>query len=330
MEMSCVEIREFGAASGLSTVRIPVPQPRADEVLIKVHAAGVNRPDVAQRQGVYPPPPGASDIPGLEVAGEITAVGESVDSFQVGDRVCALITGGGYAEYAVAPALQCLPVPAGLSYLEAAVLPEVFFTVWSNVFDRGGLQGGESFLVHGGSSGIGSAAIQLAKLAGATVYTTAGNDEKCQYCLSLGADIAINYREQDFVEVLKAENRGRGVDLILDMVGGDYVQRNIDLAAADGRIVSIAFLQGAMVNLNLNLMMMKRLTITGSTLRARNSEFKGAVARALLTNVWPDLESGKISSNVCQVFPLAEAAAAHIMMERSSHMGKLVLEVIPS
>ena len=330
MDMKCVEIREFGAASGLSVTRIPVPQAGPDEVLIKVYAAGVNRPDVAQRQGVYPPPPGASDIPGLEVAGEIVVVGDEIDSFKVGDRVCALVTGGGYAEYAAAPAQQCLPIPDGLSYIEAAALPEVFFTVWSNVFDRAELQAGESFLVHGGSSGIGSAAIQLAKLFGATVYTTVGTDEKAKYCLALGADLAINYRDQDFVEILNSATSGKGVDVILDMVGGDYVQRNIDLAAADGRIVSIAFLQGAQVHLNLSSVMMKRLTISGSTLRARNPAFKGALAKTLLTRVWPALASGKISSNVFQVFPLDEAASAHMLMENGDHMGKLVLEVIAS
>jgi NADPH:quinone reductase len=330
MDMKCVEIREFGAASGLSVTRIPVPQAGPDEVLIKVYAAGVNRPDVAQRQGVYPPPPGASDIPGLEVAGEIVVVGDEIDSFKVGDRVCALVTGGGYAEYAAAPAQQCLPIPDGLSYIEAAALPEVFFTVWSNVFDRAELQTGESFLVHGGSSGIGSAAIQLAKLFGATVYTTVGTDEKAKYCLALGADLAINYRDQDFVEILNSATSGKGVDVILDMVGGDYVQRNIDLAAADGRIVSIAFLQGAQVHLNLSSVMMKRLTISGSTLRARNPVFKGALAKTLLTKVWPALASGKISSNVFQVFPLDEAASAHMLMENGDHMGKLVLEVIAS
>lgn len=330
MDMKCVEIREFGAASGLSVTRIPVPQAGPDEVLIKVYAAGVNRPDVAQRQGVYPPPPGASDIPGLEVAGEIVVVGDEIDSFKVGDRVCALVTGGGYAEYAAAPAQQCLPIPDGLSYIEAAALPEVFFTVWSNVFDRAELQAGESFLVHGGSSGIGSAAIQLAKLFGATVYTTVGTDEKAKYCLALGADLAINYRDQDFVEILNSATSGKGVDVILDMVGGDYVQRNIDLAAADGRIVSIAFLQGAQVHLNLSSVMMKRLTISGSTLRARNPAFKGALAKTLLTKVWPALASGKISSNVFQVFPLDEAASAHMLMENGDHMGKLVLEVIAS
>ena len=330
MDMKCVEIREFGAASGLSVTRIPVPQAGPDEVLIKVYAAGVNRPDVAQRQGVYPPPPGASDIPGLEVAGEIVVVGDEIDSFKVGDRVCALVTGGGYAEYAAAPAQQCLPIPDRLSYIEAAALPEVFFTVWSNVFDRAELQAGESFLVHGGSSGIGSAAIQLAKLFGATVYTTVGTDEKAKYCLALGADLAINYRDQDFVEILNSATSGKGVDVILDMVGGDYVQRNIDLAAADGRIVSIAFLLGAQVHLNLSSVMMKRLTISGSTLRARNPAFKGALAKTLLTKVWPALASGKISSNVFQVFPLDEAASAHMLMENSDHMGKLVLEVIAS
>jgi len=330
MDMKCVEIREFGAASGLSVTRLPVPQAGPDEVLIKVYAAGVNRPDVAQRQGVYPPPPGASDIPGLEVAGEIVVVGDEIDSFKVGDRVCALVTGGGYAEYAAAPAQQCLPIPDRLSYIEAAALPEVFFTVWSNVFDRAELQAGESFLVHGGSSGIGSAAIQLAKLFGATVYTTVGTDEKAKYCLALGADLAINYRDQDFVEILNSATSGKGVDVILDMVGGDYVQRNIDLAAADGRIVSIAFLQGAQVHLNLSSVMMKRLTISGSTLRARNPAFKGALAKTLLTKVWPALASGKISSNVFQVFPLDEAASAHMLMENGDHMGKLVLEVIAS
>tara|TARA_B110000444_G_C18780699_1_gene567270 strand:+ start:128 stop:1120 length:993 start_codon:yes stop_codon:yes gene_type:complete len=327
MKMNVIEISEFGPATGLTMAEVPIPKPQLAEILIKVYAAGVNRPDVVQRQGFYPPPFGASDIPGLEVAGEIVEVGALAGDFKIGDRVCALVTGGGYAEYTIAPYQQCLPMPKNFSYIEAAALPEVLFTVWSNVFDRGGLQKGESFLVHGGSSGIGSAAIQLAKLAGAFVYTTAGTAEKCEYCIALGANSAINYNHQDFVEILKSETNDAGVDLILDMVGGDYVQRNIDLAAVDGRIVSIAFLQGAQVNVNLSQLMIKRLTITGSTLRARNSLFKSSIASALFANVWPALESGEISSNVHKIFPLSEAASAHMLMESNKHMGKIVLEV---
>lgn len=326
--MNCIEIGEYGPASGLAMAQRDIPQVGKNDVLIKVHAAGVNRPDIAQRQGFYPPPPGASDIPGLEVAGMVMDLGAGVEDIVIGDRICALLTGGGYAEYAVAPVEQCLLIPAGLSYIEAAALPEVFFTVWSNVFDRAALKPGESFLVHGGSSGVGSAAIQLAKFQGATVYATAGSEEKCQFCLDLGAHKVINYRSQEFVEELRKETGGRGVDVILDMVGGDYVQRNMNLAAVDGRIVSIAFLQGAITELDLTRLMMKRLTLTGSTLRARDSMFKGAIAKALKEHVWPALASGTLQSKISKVFPLEQAKLAHQLMESSEHMGNIVLEVV--
>lgn len=325
--MIVIEITEPGGPEKLVPTRRPVPQPVSGEVLIKVAAAGVNRPDCLQRQGSYPPPPGASDLPGLEVAGHIVALGESVNSWSIGDEVCALLTGGGYAEYCTAPAPQCLPVPSGLTLQQAAALPETFFTVWSNIFDRAHLQPGESLLVHGGASGIGTTAIQLAKALGARVFATVGGSEKIQPCLNLGAERVINYREEDFVQVIKEITQGQGVDVILDMVGGDYVQRNLSALAVEGRLVFIAFLRGARMELNLAPVMMKRLTITGSTLRARPVAHKAPIARALREVVWPLLGSGAIHPMIDRIFPLTEAAAAHALMESNQHVGKILLQV---
>jgi putative PIG3 family NAD(P)H quinone oxidoreductase len=325
--MTAIKITEPGGPEKLAPTRRLVPQPAPGEVLIKVATAGVNRPDCLQRQGGYPPPPGASDIPGLEVAGTIAALGEGVTDWKIGDAVCALLTGGGYAEYCVAPAPQCLPVPAGLTLQQAAALPETFFTVWSNVFDRARLQPGESLLVHGGTSGIGTTAIQLARALGSRVFTTVGGSEKVQPCLDLGAERVINYREEDFVQVIKEVTNNKGVDVILDMVGGDYVQRNLSALAVEGRLVFIAFLRGAKVELNLAPVMMKRLTITGSTLRARPVAHKAPIAKALLETVWPLLASGAIRPIIDRVFPLTEAAAAHALMESNRHVGKLLLQV---
>lgn len=325
--MTAIEITEPGGPEKLVPTHRPVPKPAPGEVLIKVAAAGVNRPDCLQRQGSYPPPSGASDLPGLEVAGTIVALGEGVEAWQINDEVCALLTGGGYAEYCVAPAPQCLPVPAGLTVQQAAALPETFFTVWSNVFDRVQLRPGESLLVHGGASGIGTTAIQLAKVLGSRVFATVGSSEKIQPCLDLGAERVINYREEDFVQVIKDMTNGQGVDVILDMVGGDYVQRNLSALAVEGRLVFIAFLRGAKVELNLAPVMMKRLTITGSTLRARPIAHKAPIAKALHEIVWPLLASGAIRPIIDRVFPFTEAAAAHALMESNRHVGKLLLEV---
>lgn len=326
--MRAVEISSYGAPEVLKITDIAAPTSlRDNEVLIDVKAAGINRPDVIQRLGMYPPPPGASPIPGLEVAGIVKAIGKNVSQWLIGDKVCALVTGGGYAEECIAPEETCLPIPSGFSFAEAAALPETFFTVWSNVFDRGVLQAGESFLVHGGSSGIGSVAIQLAKAFGASVYTTAGSDEKCTFCTGLGADLAINYKEKNFVdEILKATD-GKGVDVVLDMVGGDYISQNINCMAMDGRHVSIAFLNGPMVELNMLPVMLKRLTLTGSTLRARDNTFKGAIAENLKSKVWPLLDAGKVKPQIHKIFPLADAAKAHKMMEESTHMGKIILAI---
>lgn len=303
----------------------PVPKPGPGEILVKVAAAGVNRPDVLQRQGRYDPPPGASLLPGLEIAGEIAALGEGVDDWRVGDKVCALLAGGGYAEYAVAPAGQVLPIPKGLSMAEAAGLPETVFTVWTNVFERGALKPGESLLVHGGASGIGSTAVQLAKTLGARVFATAGDDDKCRAVERLGAELCVNYRLQDFVAEIKTATGGRGVDVVLDMVGGDYIPRNIELLAADGRHVSIAFLQGPKATLNMFPVMTKRLTLTGSTLRARPVAEKTRLAQAVQENVWPLIETGAFRPVVHATFPLALAADAHRMMEASTHIGKIIL-----
>jgi len=290
-----------------------------------VAAAGVNRPDVLQRQGHYPPPPGASDIPGLEVAGEVAAVGDRVTEWRPGDAVCALVAGGGYAEYCVAPAPQCLRVPKGLTAIEAAALPETFFTVWTNVFERGRLVAGETLLVQGGASGIGTTAIQMARALGARVFATAGSAEKCAACVALGAERAINYREENFVAVVKEATEGRGVDVILDMVGGDYIPRNLDCLALEGRLVLIALPRGARAELNFTSVLQRRLTITGSSLRPRTVEQKGAIARALRERVWPLLESGQVRPVIHATFPLGEAAAAHRLMESGAHIGKIVL-----
>lgn len=325
--MKTIVIREPGGPEVLTLTDLPAPEPRAQDVLIKVEAAGVNRPDVLQRKGLYPPPPGASNIPGLEVSGEVAALGEGVSQWRVGDRVTALTAGGGYAEYALAHEGSCLRAPKGLSMAEAACIPETFMTVWHNVFERGALKAGECFLVHGGSSGIGSAAIQLAVYFGARVFATAGSDEKCAYCESLGAERAINYKTQAFAKEIMDATCGRGVDAILDMVGGAYVQDDIACAAEDGRIVQIAFLKGARVQLDLMPLMLKRLTLTGSTLRPRSPAFKARLARELQAKVWPLIESGSVRIVIDKAFPLAEAASAHRYMETNAHMGKIVLEV---
>jgi len=325
--MTAIEIDGFGGPEVLKPTTRPVPLPSTGEVLIEVAAAGVNRPDIHQREGNYAPPPGTSDIPGLEVAGKIVAVGLGVHNFKVGQEVCALVAGGGYAAYCAAPEPQVLPVPKGLSLIEAAALPETFFTVWTNLFERGGLKPGETMLVHGGSSGIGTTAIQLAKAFGARIFTTAGSREKCQACEKLGADVAIEYKREDFAEVIKARTGGRGVDVILDMVGGDYFQRNINSLAMDGRLVSIAYLRGARVEVNFLPVMRNRLTITGSTLRPRTVQEKGAIAAALRAKVWPLIEKGAVKPLIECTFPLAEAAAAHRLLESSSHVGKVVLTV---
>jgi NADPH2:quinone reductase len=306
----------------------PVPVPAADELLVAVHAAGVNRPDVAQRRGAYPPPPGASPIIGLEAAGVVVAMGKDVTGWRVGDAVCALTNGGAYAEYVAVPAAQALPPPKGYDHLRAAALPETYFTVWANLFDRGGLQAGESVLIHGGSSGIGTTAIQLAKAFGATVIVTAGSAEKCAACLRLGADHAIDYRAEDFVEAVARITSRRGVDVVLDMVGGDYIPRNIRSLALDGRLVQIAFLQGSKVaEFDMLPVMTRRLTLTGSTMRPRTTAEKGAIAAALRARVWPLLDAGRCAPVIHAIFPLAEAAAAHALMESSAHVGKIMLQV---
>jgi putative PIG3 family NAD(P)H quinone oxidoreductase len=323
--MKIIEIAKAGGPEVLKVASRPLPHAGPGEVLIRVAAAGVNRPDILQRQGRYPPPPGASDIPGLEVAGTVVSLGEGVEKIAVGDEVCALLAGGGYAEYCTAPAPQCLPIPQGLGPVEAAGIPETFFTVWTNVFERGGLKAGESFLVHGGTSGIGTTAIQIAKAFGARVFATAGTAEKCALCKKLGAERAINHRLEDFVEVVKQATDGKGVDVILDMVGGDYITRNLSSLATDGRIVQIAFLKGSRVEINLLSLLIKRLTLTGSTLRARPVAVKAAIARELHAKVWPLIERGEVRPIIDQTFPLEEAAAAHRRMESGEHMGKLIL-----
>jgi NADPH2:quinone reductase len=326
--MRAIEITQPGPPDVLKICERSVPVPKAGEVLIKVHAAGVNRPDVLQRTGNYPVPPGASDLPGLEIAGEIIDGDVAGSGFKIGDMVCALVQGGGYAEYCAAPVQQCLPIPKGMSAVEAASLPETFFTVWSNVFDRAKLSGNETLLVQGGSSGIGVTAIQIAKALGHRVFATAGSDEKCRACEALGAERGINYRTEDFVEVLKAATGGKGVDVILDMVAGDYVTREINCLADDGRLVIIALLGGAKATADLGQILRRRLTITGSTLRPRPVEFKAAIVDKLQQHVWPLLESGKIKPVICKVFPLEEAAEAHRLMESSTHIGKLVLKLV--
>lgn len=323
--MQYIDITAFGGPEVLQLRTGERPRPGKGQVLIKVAAAGVNRPDVIQRTGHYPPPTGASPIPGLEVSGEVVAAGPGVDNPAVGAQVCALMAGGGYAEYAVAEAALCLPVPDGLPVVEAAALPETFFTVWSNVFDRARLQAGETFLVHGGSSGIGTTAIQVARGMGARVFTTAGSEEKCAACRKLGAEVAVNYRNGDFVGELKATTADRGVDVILDMVVGDYMQKNIALAAIEGRIVIIAGLKGFTTEVNFAPVMLKRLTITGSTLRPREVAFKAAIAANLQRHVWPLLASGAVRPVIHRILPLSQAADAHRIMEASRHIGKILL-----
>ncbi len=326
--MRAIEITQPGKPDVLQLCERPVPVLKAGEVLIKVHAAGINRPDVLQRLGKYPVPPGASDLPGLEVAGEIVDGDYAAAGFAKGDLVCALVQGGGYAEYCTAPAEQCLPVPQGLSPLEAASLPETFFTVWSNVFDRAQLGPGESLLVQGGSSGIGVTAIQLASALGHRVFATAGSDEKCRACEQLGAERGINYRSEDFAAVVKEMTGGRGVDVILDMVAGDYIPREIDCLADDGRIALIALLKGAKAEIDLGQVLRRRLSISGSTLRPRPVAFKAAIARSLRERVWPLLEQGKLKPVIYRSFPLARAAEAHALMESSTHVGEIVLQVV--
>ncbi|QNN58297.1 NAD(P)H-quinone oxidoreductase [Diaphorobacter ruginosibacter] len=326
--MRAVEIAVFGPPQGLKICERPVPQPGKGEVLVRVRASGINRPDVLQRKGSYAPPAGVSDLPGLEIAGVVEAGdAEAMQAagIRVGDRVCALVAGGGYAEWCVAPAVQCLPVPEGFSDVEAASLPETFFTVWSNVFDRGHLQAGETLLIQGGSSGIGVTAIQLAKAFGATVIVTAGSDEKCQNCLELGADHAINYKTQDFVAESRRLTAGKGVDVVLDMVAGSYVAREVECLAEDGRIVIIAVQGGVKAEVDAGLVLRRRLTITGSTLRPRPVEFKGAIARSLRERVWPLLAAGKVRPVIHSTFPADQAAQAHELMESNQHTGKIVL-----
>jgi len=325
--MTAIAITEPGGPMVLKPEKRPLPMPREGEILIRVRAAGVNRPDVSQRKGAYPPPPGASDLPGLEAAGEVVAVGPGTQRWTVGDRVTALTPGGSYAEYVRVPGSNALPIPHGFTFTEAAAIPETFFTVWHNVFQRGGLKEGENFLVHGGSSGIGTSAIQLAAAFGATVFATAGSQEKCDACTRLGAHHAINYRDADFVAVTRELTGGKGIDVILDMVGGDYVDRNYDAAAVDGRIVQIATLNGAKGTANYAKLMMKRLTHTGSTLRPRSTEFKAQIASELEEKVWPLLAQRKIAPVMDMIFPLSEAWRAHERMEEGEHIGKIVLDV---
>jgi NADPH2:quinone reductase len=325
--MTVIGIRAPGGPEMLVPEERPVPQPGEGEVLVKVAAAGVNRPDVVQRQGFYPPPKGATDIPGLEIAGEVVALGAGVKRWKLGDKVMALVVGGGYAEYCPAHESHCLPVPAGLSMVEAAAIPETFFTVWHNTFERGKLKAGETLLVHGGSSGIGTAAIQLAKAFGAKVVTTAGSAEKCEACRKLGADVAVNYKTEDFVAATKAATGGNGAELVLDMVGGDYIERNYEAAAVEGRIVQIAFQGSPKATVDFRRIMLKRLTHTGSTLRARSVPDKGAIARAVEEHALPLIAAGRVKPVMDSTFPLREAAAAHARMETSQHIGKIVLTV---
>jgi len=324
--MKFIALKNPGGVDQLALQTMATPQPTPDEVLIKVYAAGVNRPDILQRQGAYPPPVDASPILGLEVAGEIVTCGENVKHWQVGDKVCALVNGGGYAEYTLAPATQCLPIPQHFSYVQAAALPETFFTVWHNLFQRTQLKTGESLLIHGGTSGIGTTAIQLAHAFGVHVFATAGSTEKCAAISALGAT-AIHYREQDFVAIIKEQTQGQGVNVILDMVGGDYIQRNFSAAAKDGRIVNIAFLQGSKTQVDFMPLMLKRLTLTGSTLRAQSAQIKAGIARELEEKVWPLLNNKTIEPVIDSVFPLGQVAAAHARMESNQHIGKIILDL---
>ncbi|MBK8906587.1 MAG: NAD(P)H-quinone oxidoreductase [Rhodospirillales bacterium] len=325
--MRAVEITAPGGPETLATTIRPVPKPGSGEVLIRVAAAGVNGPDILQRQGAYPAPPGVTDIPGLEVAGAVAGLGSDVPDWRVGDQLCALVAGGGYAEYCTVPAAQCLPIPDGLDTAEAAALPETFFTVWTNVFERGRLASGESLLVHGGAGGIGTTAIQMANRLGARVFATAGSADKCDVCRRLGAERAIDYTREDFVDVIKEATDSRGVDVILDMVGGDYVSRNIKCLAREGRLVSIAFRRGSRVEIDLMPVMLKRLTLTGSTLRIQSVPRKGEIAAALRERIWPLIADGRIRPLIHARLPLADAAEAHRLMEASVHVGKIVLVV---
>ena len=324
-QMMAIEIAGAGGPEVLRAVERPVPRPGTSEVLVQVEGAGVNRPDVMQRLGKYAPPPGASDIPGLEIAGTIVFVPSDGGRWHLGDRVCALVAGGGYAEYCAVPAVQCLPSPNGMDGVPAAAIPEAFFTVWTNLFQRGGLRAGERALIHGGTSGIGTTAIQLARVFDAIVFATAGSEEKCDACRRLGAAVAINYRTEDFAEVVRAATSGAGVDVVLDIIGGEYFERNVESLALNGRLVQIGLLGGNRASLDLTRVLHRRLTITGSTLRARTVEEKGTLARELEANVWPLLAAGRVAPIIDRVFPLTEAADAHRRMESSSHIGKIVL-----
>ena len=326
-QMTVISIRAPGGPDVLVPEQRPLPRPAEGEVLVKVAAAGVNRPDVMQRQGLYPPPKGATDIPGLEIAGEVVALGASVQRWKLGDQVMALVVGGGYAEYCPAHESHALPLPRAIAPIEAAAIPETFFTVWHNTFERGRLRAGETLLVHGGSSGIGTTAIQLAKAFGASVITTAGSAEKCEACRRLGADVAVNYKTEDFVAATKAATGGKGADVVLDMVGGDYIERNYEAAAVDGRVVQIAFQGSPKATVDFRRIMLKRLTHTGSTLRARSVPDKGAIARAVEEHVLPLIAAGKVKPVIDSTFPLAQASAAHARMEASAHIGKIVLTV---
>lgn len=325
--MKAIEIRQPGGPEVLEPTIRPDPVPAAGELLIAVKAAGVNRPDCLQRQGAYPPPPGASDIPGLEIAGEVVALGSGAGAFAVGDQVCALVPGGGYAALCTVHETNALPLPAGFSFTEAAAIPETYFTVWHNVFQRGGLKSGETLLVHGGSSGIGTTAIQLAKAFGARVIITAGSEEKCKACEALGADLAVNYRTHDFVDAVKEKTEGHGADVILDMVGGDYISRNYEAAAIEGRVVQIAFLRGRKAEADFSKLMMKRLVHTGSTLRARSIPFKAEIAAELKKDVWPLLSKRTVAPVMDTIFPIDRAASAHARMEEGDHIGKIVLDI---
>lgn len=324
--MNYIQIEKHGDPEVLKLDSMPVPEPGPGEVLIRVAAAGVNRPDIMQRKGLYPPPPSATAVPGLEISGTVVGVGKNVSEPALGSEVCALVVCGGYAEYCLAAASICLPIPGKVSLMDAAGLPETFFTVWTNVFDRGQLKSGESFLVHGGSSGIGTTAIQLAKAFGASVYTTAGTPEKCEFCENLGADAAINYREMDFSAEIKSLTEGRGVDVILDMVGGPYFPKNIRLLADEGRLVQIALMQGSKAEVDFRSLLLKRVTLTGSTLRPRSVEQKTEIAQSLRKNVWPLLDAGTVRPIIHQTFPLEQAADAHRLMESSTHIGKILLK----
>ena len=326
-KMQAVEIRKDADAPYLALAEADIPEIGDDDVLVRVRAAGINRPDLMQVAGMYPPPPGASEIPGLELAGEVVATGRKVGDWKVGDKVCALVTGGGYAQYAAVPAAQCLPVPENLTMVQAAGLPETFFTVWHNVFDKAKLTSGETFLVHGGTSGIGTTAIQLAKAFGAKVIATAGSDEKCQACRDLGADVAINYKTRDFVEEVKSATDGKGADVILDMVAGDYVSRNFKAAAFDARILIIAFLRGPKAETNFTPLLLKRLTLMGSTLRAQPVANKGAIAQSLREKVWPMIANGQIAPVIHKTLPLAKAEEGHGILKGGAHIGKVILEV---